>query len=111
VAIAPVAIAAYFGMLEWAFRFTEDTTAALPITPATLPTAGTLITGTPIIADIGTVRTGMAATRTDTGPTIMARLIRPTITGASIAVTADQLWRACKNGSPALDFIAARSMA
>ena len=82
----------------------EDTTAALPIT------AGTLITAAPIMAVIRTVCTAIA-TLTDTGPTIMARVIRRTITGASIAVPADQLLRACKNGSPVLDIIAAQSMA
>jgi len=88
----------------------EDTTAALPITAATLITAGTLTTAAPIMAVIRTVRTAIP-TLTDTGPTIMARVIRPTITGASIAVPADQLLRACKNGSPVLDIIAAQSMA
>ena len=78
--------------------------AALPIT------AGTHTTAAPIMAVIRTVRTAIA-TLTDTGPTIMARVIRPTITGASIAVPADQLLRACKNGSPVLDIIAAQSMA
>jgi hypothetical protein len=67
-------------------------------------------TAAPIMAVIRTVRTAIA-TLTDTGPTIMARVIRPTITGASIAVPADQLLRACKNGSPVLDIIAAQSMA
>jgi hypothetical protein len=88
----------------------EDITAALPLTAATLITAGTPTTAAPIMADIRTVRTGMD-TLTDTGPTIMARLIRPTITGASIAVTTDQRLRACKNGSPVPDIIAAQSMA
>ena len=88
----------------------EDITAALPLTAATLITAGTPTTAAPIMAVIGTVRTAMA-TLTDTGPTIMARLIRPTITGASIVVTAGQPLRACKNGSPVPDIIAARSMA
>ena len=87
----------------------EDTTAALPITAVTLITAGTPTTAAPIMV-IRTVRTAIP-TLTDTGPTIMARVIRPTITGASIAVPADQLLRAYKNGSPVLDIIAARSMA
>jgi hypothetical protein len=82
----------------------EDTTAALPITAATPTTAA------PIMAVIRTVRTAIA-TLTDTGPTIMARVTRRIITGASIAVPADQLLRACKNGSPVLDIIAAQSMA
>ena len=85
----------------------EDTTAALPITAATLITAGTPTTAAPIMAVIRTA----IATLTDTGPTIMARVIRRIITGASIAVPADQLLRACKNGSPVLDIIAAQSMA
>src|SRR5438105_13729276 len=88
----------------------EDTTAALPITAATLITAGTPTTAAPIMAVIRTVRTAIP-TLTDTGPAIMARVIRPTITGASIAVPADQLSRACKNGSPVLDIIAAHLMA
>lgn len=82
----------------------EDTTAA------TLITAGTPTTAAPIMAVIRTVRTAIA-TLTDTGPTIMARVTRRTITEASIAVPADQLLRACKNGSPVLDIIAAQSMA
>ena len=77
---------------------------ALPITAATLITAGTPTTAAPIMV---VIRMG----RTDTGPTIMARVIRRTITGVSIAVPADQLLRACKNGSPVLDIIAAQSMA
>ena len=88
----------------------EDTTAALPITAATLITAGTPTTAAPIMAVIRTVRTAIA-TLTGTRLTTMARVIRPTITGASIAVPADQLLRACKNGSPVLDIIAAQSMA
>jgi hypothetical protein len=88
----------------------EDTTAALPITAATLITAGTPTTAAPIMAVIRTVRTAIA-TLTDTGPTIMARVIRRTITGASIAVPADQPLRACKNGLPVLDITAAQSMA
>src|SRR5438552_14813880 len=90
----------------------EDTTAAaLPITAATLITAGTPTTAAPIMAVIRTVRTAIP-TLTDTGPIIMARVIRRTITGASIAVPAkNQLSRACKNGSPVLDIIAAQSMA
>jgi peptidoglycan hydrolase-like protein with peptidoglycan-binding domain len=48
----------------------EDTTAALPITAATLITAGTPTTAAPIMAVIRTVRTAIA-TLTDTGPTIM----------------------------------------
>ena len=88
----------------------EDITAALPITAATLITAGTPTTAAPIMAVIRTIRTAIA-TLTDTGATIMARVIRPTITGASIAVPADQLLRACKNGLPVLDIIAAPSMA
>ena len=88
----------------------EDITAALPITAVTLITAGTPITAARIMAVIRTARTAIA-TLTDTGPTIMARVIPPTITGASIAVPADQLLRACKNGSPVLDIIAAQSMA
>ena len=88
----------------------EDTTAALPITAATLITAGTPTTAAPTMAVIRTVRTAIA-TLMDTGPTIMARVIRRIITGASIAVPADQLLRACKNGSPVLDIIAAQSMA
>src|SRR5882724_5976714 len=79
----------------------EDTTAALPIT------AGTPTMAAPIMAVIRTA----IPTLTDTGPIIMARVIRRTITGASIAVPADQLLRACKNGSPVLDIIAAQSMA
>ncbi len=81
----------------------EDTTAATLIT-------GTPTTAAPIMAVIRTVRTAIP-TPTDTGPIIMARVIRRTITGASIAVPADQLLRACKNGSPVLDIIAAQSMA
>ena len=77
-------------------------------------TAGTPTTAAPIMAVIRTVRTAIA-TLTGTRPTIMARVIRPPIrppiTGASIAVPADQLLRACKNGSPVLDIIAAQSMA
>ena len=88
----------------------EDTTAALPITAATLITAGTPTTAAPIMAVIRTVRTAIA-TLTDTGPTIMARVTHRIITGASIAVPADQLLRACKNGSPVLDIIAAQLMA
>ena len=88
----------------------EDITAALPLTAATLITAGTPTTAAPIMAVIRTVRTAIA-TLTDTGTTIMARVIRPTITEASIAVPADQLLRACKNGSPVPDIIAAQSMA
>ena len=83
----------------------EDITAALRITAATLTTAGTPTTAAPIMAVIRTVRTAIA-TLTDTGPTIMARVIRPTL-----AVPADQLLRACKNGLPILDIIAAQSMA
>jgi len=78
--------------------------AALPIT------AGTPTTAAPIMAVIRTVRTAIA-TLTDTGPTIMARVTHRIITGAYIAVPADQLLRACKNGSPVLDIIAAQSMA
>ena len=76
-------------------------------------TAGTPTTAAPIMAVIRTVRTAIAThtDTADTGQTIMARVIRPTITGASIAVPADQLLRACKNGSPVLDIIAAQSMA
>jgi len=88
----------------------EGTTAAFPITAATRITAGTPTTAAPIMGVIRTVRTAIA-TLTNTGPTIMARVIRRTITGASIAVPADQLLRACKNGSPVLDIIAAQSMA
>ena len=80
------------------------------ITAATLITAGTPPTAAPIMAVIRTVRTAIA-TLTGTRLTTMARVIRPTITGASIAVPADQLLRACKNGSPVLDIIAAQSMA
>src|SRR5207245_5216486 len=86
----------------------EDTTAA------TLITAGTPTTAAPIMAVIRTVRTAIA-TLTGTRPTIMARVIRasirPPITGAAIAVPADQLLRACLHGSPVLDDIAGRSMA
>jgi hypothetical protein len=74
-------------------------------------TAGTLTTAAPIMAVIRTVRMAIALTLTDTGPTIMARLIPPTLIGVSIAVTMDQRLRASKNGLPAPDIIAARSMA
>src|SRR5438552_15946674 len=75
-------------------------------------TADTLTTAVPIMGDIHTVHTGTDITPTDMGPTpTTGRLIRPTITGASIAVTADQRSRASRNGSPVPDIIVARLMA
>ena len=54
-------------------------------------TEGTLTTAVPIMGDIHTVRTGTGITLTDMEPIpTMGRLIRPTITEASTAVTADQ---------------------
>src|SRR5207237_3839231 len=88
----------------------EGTTAAFPITAATRITAGTPTTAAPIMAVFRTVRTAIASL-TNTGATIMARVIRRTINGASIAVPAEQMLRACKKGSPVLGIFAGLSMA
>jgi len=75
-------------------------------------TAATLITAVPITGDIHTARTGTGITLTDTAVTITtARAIPITPTEVSIVVTTDRLLRAYRNGSLALDIIAARLMA
>jgi len=75
-------------------------------------TADTLTTAVPIMGDIHTVRMDTGIPLTDKAVTITtARAIRTTRTARFIAVTTDRLLRAYRNGTPALDIIAARLMA